>query len=260
MGLFNKFKKKKPEKKTMTSVSFVLLEKAEVDFKQLAQGLFDDWNISIDEQEIEKDAIVTQVDEMMVAVSFINAPIPNGEAVEASKTNRLWPEAVEVAEKHVAQLLVAILPGEGKSLLDVANLYVKICSSCLKLPYATGINTLGTVLEPSFYIDAAVESIAKGEFPIFNLVFFGIYTNDEKTWSAYTYGLEDLGKQELEVIDSLESGDTVLNMLSNITAYIMDSDVTLKHGETVGYTPQQKLTITESKGVAVAGKSLKIGF
>jgi len=261
MGLFSKFKKSKPAKKEMTSVSFVLLDRPEVDFKQLANDLQADWGIelALDESAAEEKMIVTQIDDMQVAISLIDAPIPNGEAVENAKTNLLWEDAVPTAEKHQAHLLIAVLPG-GKPLLETANLFVKICASCLKQPTALAINALGSVLEPTFYIDSAKMAVEKGIFPVLNLVFFGFYTSDQKTWSGYTYGLEDLGKQEIEIINSTQPVDEIMNFMTDIASYLMDADVTLKSGETIGFTAEQKLSITESKGVAIAGKTLKIGF
>jgi len=41
---------------------------------------------------------------------------------------------------------------------------------------------------------------------------------------------------------------------------VLESNVTLLPGETLGYTEEQKLAITESPGVAVGGVTLKIGF
>ena len=49
-------------------------------------------------------------------------------------------------------------------------------------------------------------------------------------------------------------------LLLNIAGYIIQEDVTLQDGETLGYTAEQKLPITRSQGINVEGMSLKIEF
>jgi hypothetical protein len=40
--------------------------------------------------------------------------------------------------------------------------------------------------------------------------------------------------------------------------YILSFDVTLKNGETIGFSEEQKIKITESKAVYLDGNSLKL--
>ena len=46
----------------------------------------------------------------------------------------------------------------------------------------------------------------------------------------------------------------------NLVNYILVSDVTLKNGETIGFTEEQKLKITISKGKFIDGKTIKVEF
>ena len=43
-----------------------------------------------------------------------------------------------------------------------------------------------------------------------------------------------------------------------IAGYVVDQDVILHDGETIGFTNEQRLKIVKSAGVNVAGESLKI--
>ena len=59
--------------------------------------------------EEEKEGIlVFEADGRMVAVSFVDAPVPDGEAEHYAQGNYLWPEAVEVTKTHVSQLILAV--------------------------------------------------------------------------------------------------------------------------------------------------------
>ena len=66
------------------------------------------------------------------------------------------------------------------------------------------------------------------------------------------------GKQEIEIINSKLSLEELYEFVANIATYVIDSDVTLKSGQTLGYTEDQKVKITSSKGVFVDGESLKL--
>ena len=264
MGLFDRFKKKK-EKSSTVLPGFVLLNDVSLDMDLLVKHLYDDWGITIPAQDISKDdgssSFVSHIDNMFAAISLMPAPVPNGEAVENAKTNFRWAQAVSAAESHKAHIMVIAMPLGSQSVLEVGTLQTKLCASCLKLPNAIAINTAGTVFEPNAYIDTAKLAIENNRFPIFNHIFFGIYSNDDgKTVSGYTYGLENLGKQDIEILSSAHSANDVFSFMTDISSYVMESDVTLKHGETIGFSAEQKLSITESNGVAIGGKTLKIGF
>ena len=265
MGLFNRKKKQKtaPEK-SGSFVSFVLLDEIALDMDALVKHLQEDWGIVVSADDIDQDkrSFVSMQDEMMLAVSLMPAPIPNGEAVQNAKTNWLWPEAVSVAEAHKAHIMVAVM-GMGQDTLHTATMHVKVCTSCLALKNATGMNTLGSVLDPVFYMEAAKMHMANNTFPVMNLVFFGLYSNDGgKTGSGYTYGMDLFGKKNMEIIDSAHGAGEIHDFMVNIAGYVIESDVTLKDGETLGYSAEQKLPITESAGVAIDGdgRTLKIGF
>ncbi|MDR1464831.1 MAG: DUF4261 domain-containing protein [Oscillospiraceae bacterium] len=247
------------EDHTGTFVSFVLLEDAAIDLDRLRQTLREDWGMDLASENSNDDSLVAETDGMMIAVSLMPAPVPNGEAVTNAKTNDRWPEAVAAAEAHRAHIMVAVLRRE-QPLLDGAVLYVKLCASCLKQPGVLGINTLGSVLAPDFYREAALAYLAAGQFPLLNLVFFGLYTNDGQTCCGYTYGMDVFGKQDLEILDSTHTPGEVNRLLMGVASYVIEENVTLRDGETIGFTAEQKLPITASAGAALDGLTLKIGY
>ena len=96
-------------------------------------------------------------------------------------------------------------------------------------------------------------------FPIYNLVWIGLY-NGKKGLCAYTDGMRYFGYDEMEVLDSQADAQTLHGFLSDIANYVITEDVVLRDGETIGFSEEQKLPITKSKGVSVEGDSLKIAF
>ena len=98
------------------------------------------------------------------------------------------------------------------------------------------------------------------DFPIENIVYIGLYGDENNTVSGYTYGLEQFGKKELEIIKSSEEAEEVYNFLASISDYIITSDVVLNDGETIGFSEEQKIQISVSEGIALDGETVKLGF
>ncbi|WP_145036250.1 DUF4261 domain-containing protein [Paenibacillus sp. Y412MC10] len=242
---------------------FVLLNSPECDLEQVKANLLRDWSISCSPEdgsaEEEKEGmLVFEAEGCMIAVSFINAPVPDGEAEHYAQGNYLWPEAAEVTQTHVAQLILAVLK-RSASPLDSGKVYAKLAASCLKLPNAVGLYSSGTVFQPEFYIDMTETMKTEDLFPLLNLVYFGL-VGTETGINGYTYGLRAFGKDEIEVLDSQVTPAELREFLMDIALYIVEQDVTLRDGETIGFSAEQKLPITRSEGVYLPDDTLKIKY
>ncbi|MBN1468058.1 MAG: DUF4261 domain-containing protein [Fusobacteriaceae bacterium] len=148
------------------------------------------------------------------------------------------------------------MKGENEKVQSL--IYTKFATALLKLPNAIGIYQNPLVIPPSHYIEGA-EHIKNGELPILNWIYFGIYRNENKI-SGYTIGLNYFGKDEIEVLSVEKSWEDLYWFMVNISDYIVTSDVILRHGETIGFTAEEKLKIVRSEGVMVEGESVKIEF
>ena len=241
---------------------FVLLNEAKFDREKFLEDLKEDWNITLDlgkeDESKEKDMLVGDIDGIMVAVALMPAPIPNNEAVDNAKTNYRWKDAVKVAEEHKAHILVSLL-GEP-NLVDGAKLYTKIISVLTKQDNCTGINVLGTVLNPDMYRDFTKYYEENDMFPVENMIFIGLYASEDEKINAYTYGMEGFGKKEMEILSSSQSPEDVYYFLQGVADYVITSDVILQDGETIGFSAEQKIPISQSKGIAVNGVTLKLAY
>lgn len=240
-------------------LGFILLEEGVWSMDRLEKDFLADWGMRIPEQTGSEDVFVFYVDEMMVALSFTKMPLPNGEAEQSASRNHVWKESVEVTKTHKAHIVVTVLSDE-KTVFEMGKLYVKICSSLLKQEDSLGIYTSGTVFEPSFYIEFAEKMKADGDYlPVSNWINVGVYQS-EKGIGVYTSGMAVFGKDEMEIVGSRQDSETLYFFLLDIADYVIRNDVTLRSGETIGTSAQQKLEIIRSEGVAVSGKTLKIAF
>ena len=244
----------------------VLLSKAEWDKEQLIRDLREEWGI-VDEEpdegdedvENSDDAVVMRVGGMMLIVTLFHGHIPDNEAEINAENNYMWPEAVEVAKAHKAHIMVAVL-GEEEKLLERGKLFIKAMAVCCKQKYATGVYTSGVVFEPRFY-EGLADMLKKDELPIFNWVWFGLYRS-EGGLNGYTYGMDVFGKEEMEVLNTDAEPEELRDFLASLASYVLACDVTLQDGETIGFSADDKHTITRSPGVSLPEEqmTLKIGY
>lgn len=248
------------EKKVGTFVGFALLSDNSWDKAKYIRDLKEQWDITAEEKSGEErpDSLVFDVGDMMAAVSLMPAPVPDGEAEECAKNNFMWPEAVEAAREHEAHIMVAVI-GKEESLIERGKLYVKLLSVCCHQENITGIYTSGVVFQPRFY-EGFSGMMKEDSLPIYNWIWFGLYRT-EKGISGYTYGMECFGKDEMEVLDVDAEPSKVRNFLASMAGYVLEYDVVLNDGETIGFSAADKHKITRSKGVALPEQmTLKIAY
>lgn len=238
---------------------FVLLSKGEWDKEQFIRDMKEKWDITVDEydasEEKDDDALVFEVGDMLAAVSLAAYPIPNGEAELNAENNYMWPDAVQVAKEHRAHIMVAIL-GKEEKILEKGKLFTKLVAACCRQKYATGIYTSGVVFEPRFY-EGFADMLKEDELPIFNWVWFGLYRS-EGGLNGYTYGMEVFGKEEMEVLNTDAEPEDLRDFLASLASYVLACDVMLKDGETIGFSADDKHTITRSPGVSLPEEQMTL--
>ena len=238
---------------------FVLLSKAEWDKEQFIRDMKENWDIVVDEydasEEKDDDALVFEVGDMLAAVSLNNYPIPGGEAEGNAENNYMWEDAVKVAKEHRAHLMVAVL-GKEENLLEKGKMFTKVVATCCRQEYATGIYTSGVVFEPRFY-EGFAEQMREDELPIFNWIWFGLW-RDENGMNGYTYGLDSFGKDEMEVLGTDAKPSDLRDFLASLVSYVLENDVELHDGETIGFDADDKHTITRSPGVGLPEEQMTL--
>ena len=237
------------------------MSKGQWNKQQFISDLKEKWSITAEEDDEDKrnDSLVFEVDDMIAVVSLMPYPIPDGEAEINAENNYMWLEAVETAKEHSAHIMVAVL-GKEENVLKKGKLFTELIATCCYQKYATGIYTSGTVFEPAFYKEFA-NMIKEDELPIFNWIWFGLY-RDENGMNAYTYGMDVFGKEEMEVLGTDVQPTDLRNFLASLASYVLENDVELHDGETIGFSEEDKHTITRSPGVSLPEDqmTLKISY
>lgn len=246
-------------KKKGIFAGFVLLDTCEMDVSRFKSSFEKDWEYEFTDFDIKNETLSFTYNKCLVMASMVSVPVPNGEAVKNAETSIMWKEAVDVTKTHVAHIILTVVANDkNMDAKDVAIIFVKAASSLLKLKNAIGFNYCGTVFEPHFYINAA-EIIKDGDIPLLNLVYFGIYRTRAGI-NGYTFGLKYFNKKEIEVIGTEKTPNELNEFLYDIAYYVIENDITLNPGETIGFTAEQKFAITLSKGISLEENTLKIGM
>lgn len=234
---------------------FILFKDTVCNFDEIKKNLKSDWNIEMN-GEIKEEATVFNIGNTMVALSFIPAPVPNGEAEANAKNNIFWEDGVKKTSEHQAQMIVAVTG--GRDAVKSSKLFVKVASSILKLENTIGIYKYPTVIPSDMYIEVA-EELKEDSFPVLDVVYIGMYRSDNGI-CGYTEGLKYFGKKEIEVIDTDVEVFELYEFLIDIANYVITCDVKLNDGETIGFSAEQKLPITVTKGVVFEEDTIKIEF
>lgn len=263
MGLFSFFKTNKKEEKQDKSeilLGMVLLEEPNtMKIKQVVEELKSKWKLKVDDKESSDESSVLTIDNYNIAIGNIPLPIPRNEIEETASYNYYWENGKEETSKHKGHIIVSIING-GKNPVKENILFNKVVSSILNNSKSIGVYIGGrTLLLSKEFYQANLEDISESNLPINNLIYFGIRKENSKT-SIYTYGLKDFRKKEMEIIESEHDVDDLIGMMYNLTSYVLESDVTLKDGETIGMSETQKLKIKLSKGKFLDEQTLKIEY
>lgn len=239
---------------------FALLSEAKWSKTKFIEDMKAEWDVDVpDEKPEENDVVYARVGDFTLVIGMMPAPVPDGAPEHFAHGNYMWREAVETVKRHKAHLLVCIL-GDNGDLLEKGRLYVMASAAVLKQESAIAFYQEGAVYQPEMYLVCA-RMIKTNKFPLLNWVWFGLY-NDGRMAGCYTYGMRRFGKEEMEVYVASEGADlnAIREFVLGIATYVIDSDVTLKDGETIGFTEEQKLPITLSKGILLEGNTLKIAY
>ncbi|EHD2855889.1 DUF4261 domain-containing protein [Campylobacter coli] len=238
-------------------ISFVLLDEAKFDFLKLKKILEDDFDIWIADENFTKEGVIFSYENMLVTLNLIKNPIPNHEVEYYANFNFMWKDALEQTKKHKAHLLIAVL-SQDQSKLEQAKMFTKIAALCLDNKHALGFYTGAVVLEPSFYIENA-KMLDDNRLPVYNWIYVSVYPSENGV-NAYTYGLRNFDKLELEVCDANIEEKELFFTLYDIILHILTYDLSLKDSDTLKFEDGRILSFKKSQGIGVENESLKIIF
>lgn len=261
MGLFDIFKKKEQPKENqenkiiLAMPMFVNGDRYELN--AIIDNLKNYWNLNITDVEGDNESAILTIDDEKVAIAFMPVPIPIGDIEGTAQYAYNWTTVLDDLKDFTGHSIVSIMSGT-KPTAERFKLLSKVLHSILTTSNSIGIyqGSQSLLIPKQQYIESA-ETLKNDETPINLWVYIGLRKSDEGN-SGYTYGLNEFGKHEMEIVNSKLSLEELYDFISNICSYVISSNVTFKNGETLGYTADQKIKITLSKGQFVDGQTLKL--
>lgn len=200
---------------------------------------------------------VMEIAGQTVALAFLDVPIPWGDIGGTAKYAYNWVRATNDLADHTGHAIVSIMPGNGTP-RERFMLLSKVLYSVLETSKAIGVY-IGdqSLLIPRFLYLDTMDKLEQGEIPLSLWIYIGLKEYRIAN-CAYTYGLTAFGKKEIEIINSELDLEDLYEILFNTSYYVINNDVTLKEGQTIGRDEIHKIKITVSEGAFVGGESIKL--
>jgi hypothetical protein len=255
MGLFSFFKKEKTENNILLAMP-MFNNNERYNINDVIENLKTFWGLMITDFTGDDNSAVFKIEGEMVALAYMPAPIPWEDIQGSAQYAYNWQTAAQDLENHNGHAIVSIMSSQ-KNQKERFTILSKLLCSILSTSNSIGVyQGSQTLLIPKSQYLENIEEIKQGT-PLTLWIYIGIRPSEQGN-SIYTYGLSNFGKQEMEVINSKLQIEELYNFISNISAYVINSDVTFRNGETLGYTEEQKIKITSSKGQFTEGQTLKL--
>jgi len=204
-------------------------------------------------------AAAFKIDEELVMIGCVSAPIPKGDLEGTAKYAYNWPTAIKDLENHKGHILVSIAQGSN-NYIKRFKIFTKVICSILRTTDSIGVykGTQSLLIPKEDYLNEA--GLMNEDYIPLNLwVYFGLRTIGDKR-AGYTYGLKEFNKTEMEIINSDQGLVEIRKFLFNTTQYVLEYDVEFKDGQTCGMAAEEKIKISLSKGKFVSGDSFKLAY
>lgn len=261
MGIFSFLKKKQEQgnnsKNNILLAMPIFNDGARYQLNKIIENLRTQWDYEIEDFAGDDEAASFSINGETIGLAYMSIPIPWDDIEGTAKYAYNWPNAVVELENHTGHAILSVMTSHN-STLERFKILSKILCSILITTECVGVyqGSQSLLIQRDLYL-YYLEELEKNNAPVPLWIYMGLREYTDRS-SGYTYGLKEFNKQEIEIIDSKLSLEELYNFLQNIAAYIIENDITLKTGETIGFSAEQKIAITSSKGKFVEGESLKL--
>lgn len=252
-----------PAKSTqqVVSGSVLLNEKSAPDFKALLATLKADWKFRTDSVTTNAKTLVFTTPGATVTLAYLDYPVAPGEIRAAANLSWLWHTAAQEAGRHQAQIVVSVI-GSPSRALDLHKMFTRIAGGVLENTRASGIymSNQYLLLSKGFYTAAAHNLLTNNSLPIYCWVHFGTAEEGGKS-SGYTFGLQDFGLLEMEIVQSAHPASEVHAVLYDAVATVVEYGTKVHDGQTLTTREDQQLSVKLSPSAVLQGQvTAKLGF
>jgi len=187
------------------------------------------------------------------AVSLMPEPIEWSELEESCAGAWYWPEASEALRGHVAHVLVAVQP-DGTDRVRAAMTLTAVAAAVARTTQSAGVfwSASGLVHAPDAFVTYA-RQMRWDCLPLLLWIAFELQEEDEGAYGVCTTGLGEFNRMEIEVHGSRRDPQVLLDRVFDVVHYVLGKGAVLHHGETLGATEDERISITVGPSAAAPG-------
>lgn len=225
----------------------ILLREAKVpDFRALVPILRKDWGFAADSFQLADKKMTLYLGGVTVVLQYVGSPMALTEVRSAAEGAWLWGTARQDAPRHQAQLTLAVV-GVGQTPVAVYKAYTRVAAAVLESSRAYGIYLPRHYLLHSrdFFLEAA-RQMDRGELPLYCWVYFGMFQVDGLS-CAYTYGLDDFGMLDLEIVRTTKALAEAHAILYDAAREALHSGKPWQEGATISTAEGKKFLLRRTR-------------
>jgi Domain of unknown function (DUF4261) len=219
-------------------------------------------NSSIDNDIDDKGGtFVFRLDGNMAAIYLLPVPIPWSDLEGPCATAWWWPDATERMKSHTAHAIVALM-GDSCDVIQRHIQLTHLVAAVAATADAAGVYWgSGTVVhEPQAFVEQSA-GLSRDDVEPQLWIDMRLEQNDDGSYRYFTTGMASFGHLEIEIDRATLEPEEILEFCYAIINYILTSGNTVKHGETLGRSAEEKIKVThESSMWDREGKVMKLAF
>ncbi|MDO4282395.1 MAG: DUF4261 domain-containing protein [Clostridia bacterium] len=249
---------KENDVRTSNSImGYLLLKDGSFHIIEMIATLIRRYNVDIKFDE-ETNAFTFKFGEYIVGASFVNSPMGNDDAKEACKYNFLWQNAEEIVSNHKAHVLLTILNCHNK--LEGYKLFTNIMSVLANFDntIAVYMPAQNMTLNAKTYVEDA-RVLVTGKNPIHLWICICPVELEDAT-IVYTYGLNEFGKNEIEVRSTDKHYMEMFDFVYNLCDYILTQNVSIESGDNFKTVNGETVSAIVNNGVYIDRVSTKFNM
>lgn len=234
---------KKEEKNVSMAMAMVALktEKA-ISGKAVAAAWKALWDETLSDVTDEDGCIGFDAREGKVIIGMMSGPLPEEDMERVASWSWMWPGAAQGVKGHKSHAIVTVM-GPAGDMVACHVLLTRAVAALAKWAAAVYWGEASMLIEPRQFVETAQEHLNAGEFPLTLWVSLQQMPAKKGCASVTTYGMDSLGHRELEVVDAKMALPDLMDFVGGVAGYLLQNGPVLKHGETIGFSEDQKVKV-----------------
>jgi len=251
MGLFDFFRKKSSRQpaaddETITRHSFVLCKGAEPTDLSRADAVVNKVFGEGYSTELSDGNIVTVLhgEDTVGFLAHMPAPIPGEEAEHAADGNILWPNGKEEAARHQSHVLITNIGGGNPTPVQSALTVTRLTRVALDLFDGIGVYWGNAhVSHQRGIFEDFCQDASDEHLPVMVWLRLQLVREHGEQLGIYTVGMSQFDLMEIEIDRCALDAEALIEFVSNLAHYIIQSGPVIADGNTVGGSADERILV-----------------